>query len=63
MYTDVDKTLGQLDKVIGYHHVADDVESKVQVGPGGDVESYIKVMFATHPLPLTITSVCRYWND
>ena len=32
-----------MDKVIGYHHVADEVESKVQDGPGGDVESYIKV--------------------
>ncbi|CAI8016816.1 Exocyst complex component 7 [Geodia barretti] len=40
----VDKSLVQLDKVIGYHHVADDVETKIQVGPGGDVESYIKVL-------------------
>ena len=39
----MDKTLVQLDKVIGYHHVADDVETKVQNGPSGDVESYIKV--------------------
>jgi exocyst complex protein 7 len=40
----VDKSLVQLDKVIGYHHVADDVETKIQVGPGGDVDSYIKVL-------------------
>ena len=66
--TDVDKTLVQVDKVIGYHHVADDVESKVQDGPGGDVDTYIKV-----DCDLTLTAVrdilcvcvcvcvCRYW--
>ena len=41
----MDKTLVQVDKVIGYHHVADEVESKVQDGPGGDVETYIKVEY------------------
>ena len=41
--TDVDKTLVQLDKVIGYHHVSDDVETQVQDGPSGDVEAYVKV--------------------
>ena len=43
----MDKTLGQMDKVIGFHHVADDVEGKVQDGPNGDVEPYIKVYMHT----------------
>ena len=50
----MDKTLVQLDKVIGYHHVADDVETKVQSGPGGDVESYIKVQ-VVFPLILPLS--------
>ena len=39
----MDKALVQVDKVIGYHHVADEVESRIQDGPSGDIEGYIKV--------------------
>ena len=48
----------QLDKVIGYHHVADDVETKIQVGPGGDVESYIKVGYK-YTTPFTVLLCMR----
>ena len=33
-----------MDRLIGFHHVADEVEAKVQEGPSGDVEGYIKVL-------------------
>ena len=62
---DVDKTLGQMDKVIGYHHLADDVETKVQDGPCGDVEAYIKVYFIQSiKLASLPHAVCvRCWID
>jgi exocyst complex protein 7 len=40
----VDQTLNKLEHVIGYHHIADEVEPKLRGGPAGDIEGYLKLL-------------------
>lgn len=44
----VEKTLQQLDRVIGFHHVADEVEPKVREGPVAGIEAYLKLLEKLH---------------
>ncbi len=33
-----------MERVIGYHHIADDVETKIRNGPTGNIEVYLKLL-------------------
>lgn len=42
--SDVEKTLTMLDRVMGYYHVAEEVETKIREGPSGNIEAYLKLL-------------------
>ncbi|XP_065898323.1 exocyst complex component 7-like [Dysidea avara] len=44
----VDKLLDALERVIGFHHLSDEVEEKIKRGPSGNVESYLSLMDRLH---------------
>ena len=44
----MEKTLQQLDRVISFHHVADEVEAKVREGPVASIEAYLKLLEKLH---------------
>ena len=33
-----------MERVISFHHIADDVEAKIREGPSGNIEGYLKVL-------------------
>lgn len=41
---DVEKTLTWMDRVISFHHVADEVEPRIREGPGSNIEGYLKLL-------------------
>lgn len=41
---DVKDTLLELDRVISFYHVSDNVEAKIREGPSGDVKSYLGLL-------------------
>lgn len=42
--TDVDKTLGWMQRVIDFYQVGEEVEDKVREGPGGGIQQYLTVL-------------------
>ena len=41
---DVKDTLSELDRVISFYHVSDDVEAKIRDGPSGDIKSFLELL-------------------
>ena len=41
---DVKDTLSELDRVISYYHVSEDVEAKIREGPSGNIKTYLGVL-------------------
>lgn len=44
----VDKLLAALERVIGFHHLSDEVEQKIKKGPSGNIEMYLSLMERLH---------------
>ena len=40
----MDKTLTQMDRVIGFHAVADEVETRAREGPSGNITGYLELL-------------------
>ena len=43
-HSDVEKTLTTLDRVMGFYHIAEEVETKIREGPSGNIEAYLKLL-------------------
>ena len=41
---DVENSLTELDRVIGFHHMADDIEGRIREGPSGNIDGYLKLL-------------------
>ena len=41
---DVKDTLSELDRVMGFYHVSEDVEARIREGPSGNIKSYLELL-------------------
>lgn len=41
---DVEKTLSQMERVIGFHNIADEVEARIREGPSGNIDGYLTLL-------------------
>ena len=41
---DVKETLSELDRVMGFYHVSEDVEARIREGPSGNIKSYLELL-------------------
>lgn len=44
LQTNVENSLVELDRIIGFHHMADDIESRIREGPSGNIDAYLKLL-------------------
>eukprot|EP00731_Ephydatia_muelleri_P028523 Em0020g167a len=44
LQTNVENSLTELDRVIGFHHMADDIEGRIREGPSGNIDGYLKLL-------------------
>lgn len=44
LQTNVENSLIELDRIIGFHHMADDIEGRIREGPSGNIEGYLKLL-------------------
>ena len=42
--SDVENSLSELDRIIGFHHMADETEGRIREGPSGSIEAYLKLL-------------------
>ena len=43
-HQDVENSLSELDRIIGFHHMADDIDVRIREGPSGSIEAYLKLL-------------------